>query len=234
MVTGGPAAATSESYRRTTMTMLDASSLAAQLRQPHGDAALAVADSMNRSNSALNRAAIGLLAVSAGERILEIGPGNAAFAPELLRAVDSQYLGIEWSLTMVEAGNQRLAAAGLADRAAMRHGDAHALPISDASMDAALAVNTLYFWPNLAPVLDELARVLRRGGRLCLAFGDASFMRSLPFAADFQLHELDAVELALRVSGFRVSAWRSHRETATGNDGQAREKHFHLLLAQRR
>jgi len=66
------------------------------------------------------------------------------------------------------------------------------------------------------------------------AFGDASFMRSLPFAADFQLHELDVVELALRVSGFRVSAWRSHRESAAGNDGQTREKHFHLLLAQRR
>ena len=46
--------------------MLDASTLAAQLRQPHGDAALAVADSMNRSNSALNLAAIGLLSVAAG------------------------------------------------------------------------------------------------------------------------------------------------------------------------
>lgn len=83
-------------------------------------------------------------------------------------------------------------------------------------------------------MLDELARVLRRGGRLCLAFGDAAFMRSLSFSADFQLHELDAVELALRVSGFNVSAWRSHRETASSNDGQMREKHFHLLLAHRR
>ncbi|WP_295568767.1 class I SAM-dependent methyltransferase [uncultured Stenotrophomonas sp.] len=216
------------------MTMLDASTLAAQLRQPHGEAALAVADSMNRSNGALNLAAIGLLAVKPGEGILEIGPGNAAFAPELLRAADSHYLGIELSPAMVEAGNRRLASAGLSDRAMMRHGDAHALPVGDASMDAALAVNTLYFWPNLAPVLDELARVLRRGGRLCLAFGDAAFMRSLPFAADFQLHELDAVELALRVSGFSLSAWRSHVETAPGNDGQAREKHFHLLLAHRR
>lgn len=214
--------------------MLDASTLAAQLRQPHGEAALAVADSMNRSNGALNLAAIGLLAVKPGEGILEIGPGNAAFAPELLRAADSHYLGIELSPAMVEAGNRRLASAGLSDRAMMRHGDAHALPVGDASMDAALAVNTLYFWPNLAPVLDELARVLRRGGRLCLAFGDAAFMRSLPFAADFQLHELDAVELALRVSGFSLSAWRSHVETAPGNDGQAREKHFHLLMAHRR
>lgn len=232
MVTGGPAVATSETLQRTMM-MLDAPTLAAQLRQPHGEAALEVADAMNRSNGALNQAAIGLLAASAGERILEIGPGNAAFAPQLLQA-GSHYLGIELSPAMVEAGNQRLASAGLAERAAMRHGDAHALPVADASMDAALAVNTLYFWPHLAPVLDELARVLRRGGRLCLAFGDAAFMRSLPFASDFQLHELDAVELALRVSGFTVSAWRSHRETATGNDGQVREKHFHLLLAQRR
>ncbi|QKW56456.1 class I SAM-dependent methyltransferase [Stenotrophomonas sp. NA06056] len=216
------------------MLMLDARTLAAQLRQPHGDAALAVGESMNRSNGALNLAAIGLLAVKAGERILEIGPGNAAFAPELLRAAGSHYLGVELSLAMVEAGNRRLASAGLTDRAMMRHGDAHALPAGDASVDAALAVNTLYFWPNLAPVLDELARVLHRGGRLCLAFGDATFMRSLPFAADFQLHELDAVELALRVSGFSLSAWRSHLETAPGNDGQAREKHFHLLLAHRR
>lgn len=123
--------------------MLDARTLAAQLRQPHGEAALAVGESMNRSNGALNQAAIAVLA-------------------------------------------------------------------------------------------DELARVLHRGGRLCLAFGDAGFMRSLPFADDFELHELDAVELALRVSGFSVTAWRTHRECTAGNDGQQREKHFHLLLARRR
>lgn len=214
--------------------MLDARTLAAQLRHPHGDAALAVSESMNRSNRELNGAAIGLLAVAPGERVLEIGPGNAAFAPQLLRATGSHYLGIELSTAMVDAGNRRLADAGLGDRAAVQHGDVHALPVADGSVDAALAVNTLYFWPNLARALDELARVLRRGGRLCLAFGDAGFMRSLPFAADFHLHELDAVELALRVSGFNVSAWRSHRETAPGNDGQTRDKHFHLLLAHRR
>ena len=85
--------------------MLDASTLAAQLRLPHGEAALAVADSMNRSNGALNRAAIGLLAAGPGERILETGPGNAAFAPLLLQAPGSHYLGIELSTAMVEAGN---------------------------------------------------------------------------------------------------------------------------------
>lgn len=53
MVTGGPAAATSETLQRTMM-MLDAPTLAAQLRQPHGEAALAVADSMNHSLSLIH------------------------------------------------------------------------------------------------------------------------------------------------------------------------------------
>lgn len=213
--------------------MLDPNTLAAQLRHPHGEAALAVAESMNRSNGDLNRAAITLLAVAPGEQVLEIGPGNAAFAPLLLQPAHSRYLGIELSSAMVAAGNHCLAGSGLADRATLRHGDAHALPVADASVDAALAVNTLYFWPDLAPVLDQLARVLRPGGRLCLAFGDATFMRSLPFATDFKLHECDAVEQALQRAGFKITATRRHRETATGNDGQARDKHFHLLLAHR-
>ncbi|HAL22510.1 MAG TPA: methyltransferase, partial [Stenotrophomonas sp.] len=106
------------------MLMLDARTLAAQLRQPHGEAALAVGESMNRSNAALNQAAIALLAVADYEQVLEIGPGNAAFVPLLLQAQGSRYLGIELSTAMVEAGNQRLAAAGLADRAALRTGDA--------------------------------------------------------------------------------------------------------------
>ena len=56
--------------------MLSPEHLAAQLRHPHGDPALAVAASMNRSNGALNQAAIALLAVAAHEQVLEIGPVN--------------------------------------------------------------------------------------------------------------------------------------------------------------
>lgn len=214
--------------------MLDAPALAAQLRHPHGEAALAVAESMNRSNGALNRAAIALLGVKADEQVLEIGPGNAAFAPLMLQPEGSRYLGIELSPAMVAAGNRFLAAAGLDDRARLQPGDAQALSLADASIDAALAVNVIYFWPDLTPPLSGLARALRPGGRLCLAFGDAAFMRGLPFTAHgFHLHALDEVEQALRRCGFQISAWHAHRETGTSNEGGRVEKHFHLLLARR-
>ncbi|MEG2806081.1 class I SAM-dependent methyltransferase [Stenotrophomonas sp.] len=214
--------------------MLSPQQRAAQLRHPHGGAALAVAESMNRSNGALNQAAIALLAVGAHQTVLEIGPGNAAFAGDLLRAPGSRYLGIEVSEAMVDAAQERLALAGLQARARVERGDVHALALEDACVDAALAVNTLYFRDDLGAPLAELARVLRPGGRLCLAFVDVAFMRTLPFAAhDVHLHGLAEVELALHSAGLRVCGWRDHREHATGNDGGVVDKHFHLLLAHR-
>ncbi|WMJ69621.1 methyltransferase domain-containing protein [Stenotrophomonas sp. 24(2023)] len=235
MVVGGPAAATSVRTRRSDeRTPLDAADLAAQLRLPHGPAARAIAESMNRSNGALNHAANRLLAVGAGEQVLEIGPGNAAFVADLLQAPGSRYLGIELSPAMVEAGTAQLAARGLGTRAQLQLGDVHALDLADARIDAALAVNLLYFWPTLSIPLAELARVLRPGGRLCVAFGDAGFMRTLPFTAQgFHLHSLADVDLGLRSAGFAVTGWRAHREQGPGNDGRTVEKLFHLLLARR-
>jgi len=189
---------------------------------------------MNRSNGDLNRAAIALLSVTPGEQVLEIGPGNAAFAPDLLRTPDSRYVGIDVSAAMVAAGTAVLATHGLLDRAEVHLGDAHALPLESACIDAALAVNTLYFWDELKFPFAELARVLRHGGRLCLAFGDAAFMRTLPFTAHgFHLHELAEVEQALRSAGLTVQGWRAHHETGRSNDGREVTKHFHLLLARR-
>jgi ubiquinone/menaquinone biosynthesis C-methylase UbiE len=214
--------------------VLSPDDLAAQLRHPHGEHALAVAESMNHSNGELNRAAIALLSVTPGEQVLEIGPGNAAFAQDLLRTPRSRYVGVDVSAAMVDAGNALLAAHGLQDRADVRLGDAHALPLDSACIDTALAVNTLYFWDELKFPFAELTRVLRPGGRLCLAFGDAAFMRTLPFTGyGFHLHELAEVEQALRSAGLTVQAWRTHRETGCSNDGREVNKHFHLLLARR-
>ncbi|MCW4455518.1 methyltransferase domain-containing protein [Flavobacterium sp. MXW15] len=208
--------------------------LAAQLRHPSGPQARAVAEGMNRSNGALNHAAIERLDVRRGESVLEIGPGNAAFAARLLRAEGTRYTGVDASAAMVAAANDALRSLGLEGRARVLHGDSSALPLDSGRYDAALCVNTLYFWERPSGHLRELARVLRPGGRLCLAFGDAGFMRTLPFAAHgFHLHPLPAVEAGLRQAGFAAPGHALHCETGTSNDGRRVHKRFHLLLASR-
>ncbi len=119
--------------------------LAAQLRRPAGADAEATGARMNEANAAVNRRAIALLGVAAGQAVLEIGPGNGAFVPELLISTGSRYVGLDWSPEMVAAAQRRNAQAVAAGRARFVEGDAAALPFRDAAFDRVLSVNTLYF-----------------------------------------------------------------------------------------
>jgi len=51
-------------------------------------------------------------------------------------------------------------------------GAAEHLPVTDASVDAAWAVNAMHHWSDLDTAIAELRRVLRRGGRLLLVDED--------------------------------------------------------------
>jgi SAM-dependent methyltransferase len=81
---------------------------------------------------------------------------------------------------MVARAQSRHRAAVEAGRARFLEGSADALPLADAALDKAASVNALYFWPDLAPVMRELARALKPGGRLVLGFQTDDAVRSWP------------------------------------------------------
>ena len=208
--------------------------LSAQLRCPHGPQAREVGERVNAANGALTRAAIAALGTLPGERILEIGPGNAAFASLILDVPGTGYIGLDLSPAMAAEGARLHATAIAEGRAAFLLGDAAALPFDTAAIDRVLAVNTLYFWDAPSQVLDGLARVLRPGGVLCLAFADAAFLRGMPFAAHgFRLHEVASIDTMLRDAGFGQVTHRLHHEQVIGNTGEQVERSMHLLVATR-
>lgn len=215
-------------------TTLSDAALAAQLRQPSGENARETAASMNRANRETNRRAIELLRLKAHDKVLEIGPGNGAFAAQIVTAAAHvAYIGLDWSHDMVleaQRRNHRLAAIY---PVVFQHGNAKHMHFADASFDKVLAVHTVYFWDNPQAHLQELRRVIKPSGQLCLAFGDRSFMHQLPFTRHgFALYDEHGMKALLENHGWQISKHQRHIESGLSNRGQMVQKTIHMMLCQ--
>jgi SAM-dependent methyltransferase len=101
------------------------------------------------------------LAVPEGRRWLDVGSGTGALTEAVLAAcAPASVLGIDPS-----PGFLVHASAYVHDRrASFRAGDAQAVPMADASVDAVVSGLVLNFVPDPAAALTEMARVTRPGG----------------------------------------------------------------------
>ena len=114
--------------------------------------------------------AIGSLGLTGRDTLVDVCAGTADVA---LQAHDAaRVVGVDFAAAMLSVGKRKLRAAGEDRRIALVRGDATRLPVRDGIADAA----TVAFGirnverPDLA--CTELARVMRRGGRLAiLEFG---------------------------------------------------------------
>ncbi|MFC7483181.1 class I SAM-dependent methyltransferase [Luedemannella flava] len=91
-------------------------------------------------------------------RVLEVGVGTGVVA-KALRARGLNVVGVDLSPQMA-----RRAVGRLGPRVTL--GDAHALPVADASVDAVVMVWVLHLVGGIEGALAEAARVLRPGGRV--------------------------------------------------------------------
>ncbi|HLK11022.1 MAG TPA: methyltransferase domain-containing protein [Candidatus Binatia bacterium] len=106
----------------------------------------------------------GLADLQPGERVLDVGCGDGNYTA-LAADRSGAAVGLDRSTAMLDAAKRRLGA-----RADIEwvHGDAERLPFPAGSFDVVLAVTVLCFAADRQAVVNEAARVLRRGGRLVL------------------------------------------------------------------
>ena len=132
-------------------------------------------------------------------RVADIGTGTGVLALELARQ-GLDVVGIDRSEAMLEAARRKVAheSDALRGRVEFLAGDAHALPLPDASVDAAFAHMVLHSLEEPERAVREMARIVRPGGRVVLV--------------DFLEHEHGWMrpELGLLWLGFdpdRVAEW---------------------------
>ncbi|WP_214402833.1 class I SAM-dependent methyltransferase [Pseudonocardia lacus] len=121
------------------------------------------------SNRERNRWVVTLLDVRPTDRVLEVGFGPGIAIAELARRVDrGQVLGVDHSAVMVRQATRRNSAAVRDGRVVLRQAAVDRLPDLGGPVDAALAVNSIGFWPDPVRRLVELRGLLREGGRIAL------------------------------------------------------------------
>lgn len=108
-----------------------------------------------------------VLAPKPGERMLEIGPGIGHHALPTAQALgpSGRLDVLDLQPEMLEDLKRRATRQGLGNIVAAE-GDAERLPYPDASFDGAYLITVLGEIPHPDAALRELARVVKRGGRL--------------------------------------------------------------------
>jgi len=111
-------------------------------------------------------------------RVLDVASGTAEVALAMCRRRPlARVLGVDYSPAMLERGREKILSRGMSGRLRLCLGDARALPVRDASMDAVSIAFGIRNVDDRAAALAEFYRVLTPGGRvLVLEF-------SLPGAA---------------------------------------------------
>ena len=117
------------------------------------------------------RAIAGVLSqgVSRGQG-LDLGTGPGYVALEIAGCTPRlRMVGLDLAAHMVERAKRQAGRRGLNGRAAWPQGDGHALPFADDSFDLIVSSFALHHWDEPLQVLDEIARVLKPGGRYYIA-----------------------------------------------------------------
>lgn len=138
------------------------------------DAIASLYDRMNRLLSLgldqrWRRAAVRALELERGARVLDVATGTGDLAILLAQGAPGvRVTGIDPSRRMLEIGQEKVRARGMAERIELTTGDGERLPFEDASFDRAAVAFGIRNIPDRVQALREMARVVRPGGRIAI------------------------------------------------------------------
>jgi SAM-dependent methyltransferase len=190
-----------------------------QVRKPSGRIGRAVVTRMNFSHAALTDWGLEHVRIEPSFTILDVGCGGGRTIREMAaRATAGRVLGVDYSEASVEASREANLDAVADGRVEVQQGSVSRLPFADAMFDLVTAVETHYYWPDLANDAREILRVLKPGGTLLVIaeaykgrYGWLFQLAMLPMRA--RLMSADEHRAWLETAGFtgvEVSEKRGH------------------------
>lgn len=148
--------------------------------QPNVDALIAGMEARGATptQARLRRRFLRFVPVRAGARVLEVGCGSGVVLRDLagLAGRRGEVVGVDISRAMLAAARRLCRPVSGRARIALHHGDAAHLPFPPARFDVTLGITVILHVAEPAPVVDEMVRVTRPGGRVGLQDQDFGMM----------------------------------------------------------
>jgi len=115
-------------------------------------------------------APIAALDLRPGETVLDLGSGGGldAFLAASAVGPGGRVIGVDMTPEMIARARENASKAGV-DGVEFREGRLESLPVEDASVDAVTSNCVINLVPDKRAVFDEVARVLRPGGRMVVS-----------------------------------------------------------------
>jgi SAM-dependent methyltransferase len=120
--------------------------------------------------------------LKAGERVVDVGSGAGIDSLIAAKMVGStgRVVGVDMTSAMLNKARLATLEAGL-DNVEFREGYGEALPVLDSWADVVISNGVLNLMPDKSVALQEMARVLKPGGRLQI--GDILVQKAVPESA---------------------------------------------------
>lgn len=194
---------------------------------------IAVGEQLNKTNASAYKAAYQNLGPEPGDYILEVGFGNGHLVPEVLAlAAETKYSGIDISEEMVREATRFNAEAVADGRVRVQVASSAAMPLENASLDRALALNTIYFWEAPEKDLAEIRRVLRPGGRLVLGAVHPNSTKGVEaFRHGFRFYDAEQLRAMLTEAAFASVEIELLTDTVTRPNGATMTRDYFLVTA---
>ena len=209
--------------------------IASQLKHPSGEKGIEMGNMMNETNINMTRHSIQNLNISTGNRILELGHGNAGHVEFLFeQAKDLKYYGLEMSELMFQEARQTNRNFVSQKQAFFSLYDGNIIPFENESFDKIYTVNTIYFWQEPEKLLLEIYRVLKPNGNFCLTFAEEDFMKTLPFTQfEFKLYSTEKAEELIGKSSFKIVYKETRIEKIKSKTGELVDRAFTTIVLER-
>ena len=140
-----------------------------QYRCPTGRNGRLVAAMMNQHHESLTFWGLTKASIGSDNVILDVGCGGGKTINKLAHlASQGKVYGIDYSLDMVKFSKKINKTLIAQNRVQIKEGSVKKINFEDDFFDIVTAIETYYFWNNLAVAFKEIRRVLKPGGKLLL------------------------------------------------------------------